>query len=169
MKTFKRLLKLFGRVLLWIVGIVFLLQISECVYPAGIGTIPTQYANALVFPDTGYELPRTAEITIDGVRAVFRRGDKSYDRLVDLLHNGRSEKILKKTGYPSGFNPERPPCGELVIRCLTMPFHFPITRERGNPNFYRIRLPKLTSPGWTIPTFTADPQVIEFIKSNRTD
>jgi hypothetical protein len=171
MKAFHwiRLLKLSFRVLLIILGAVILLIISQVQFPAGIETIPTQHANALLFPDTGYGLPRTAEITIDGVKAVFHQGDKSYDKLVDLLHNGRSEEILEKTGYPSGFNPEWPACGELVIPCLGIPCHFPITREKGNPNFYRIWLPKLTSPGRTIPTFTADPQVVEFIKSDSTD
>src|SRR5579862_2237758 len=141
---------------------------SEWIYPAGIQTKSTEQAHALLFAGTSYELPGKVEISMDGVKAVFHRGDTSYDKLVNLLHNGRSAELIQKAGYPLDIKSD-PPCGELVISNYGIPSHFPIRRAGNYKDAYFIWLPKLTSPGHAIPFFTLDPRVIEFIKDSKAE
>jgi len=137
----------------------------ENAFPAGLKTMATKQASALLFAQSQFtELPETAEISIDGVPAVFHRGDKTYDQLVNLLHNGRTDEMVgaATAGAPISFT--GPLCGELVIRCNGITSRFIIERNRGSKNLYWIWLPHLNRGGYAIPIFTADPKVIDLIK-----
>jgi len=109
---------------------------------------------------------KKTEITIDGAKAVFNLGDPSYTELIYLLRHGRSREMLERTGGPISFS-HRTRCGELVIRNYGITSRFPIYRGSDNEKLYWIALPKLTSPGKSIPLFTADPRVIDLVKAKK--
>jgi len=143
--------------------------ILENAFPAGLATTATKQASALLFPQSQFtELPETVEISIDGVRAIFHRGDKTYDHLVNLLHNGRSDEMTSAAAAGAPFAFTGPQCGELVIRCYGITSRFIIERNVGNKNLYWIWLPHLNRGGYAIPVFTADPRVIDLIKTSGT-
>lgn len=145
-----------------LVLVTFILEIA---FPAGLNTMATKQACALLFPQSQFtELPETVEISIDGVRAVFHRGDKTYDQMVNLLHNGRTDEMASAGATRAPFSFTGPKCGELVIRCYGITSRFVIERNRGSKNLYWIWLPHLNRGGYAIPIFTADHEVIDLIK-----
>ena len=161
--------KAFGflwKTILAIICLIFIEFILQGFFPAGIETKSTKAANAILFyPNYTNELPNEVEITIDGIRAVFRKNTKPYNDLLIFLQQGRSSEAIDKAGSPpKNFGTV---CGEMKISSYGIPFHFKIRRSDENTNYYRIILPKLTSPGRTLPIFTTDPHIVDLIKVNR--
>jgi hypothetical protein len=139
--------------------------VIEIFYPASFETKSTRQAYALFINNPDYrDLPDEVSITLDGKKAVFRKNTDSYTQLVHLLHNGLADNFILRDGkYPEFSYRPKDICGEMVISNFGIPSHFRLVRAETNPDFYWIRLPKLTSPGATFPAFTADPKVTEFI------
>jgi hypothetical protein len=161
-----KLRKWIGDIFLGFCGLLVFTAILSSAFPAGLDTISTRRADALLFASPGFtaDLPDKVEITIDGVDAVFHRGEKSYDQLVTLLHNGRTQDMLDATGGPIG-GAGGAPCGEMVIRSYGITSRFRIERAALNKDIYWIWLPHLNRGGYAIPFFTADPRVIDLIKT----
>lgn len=155
-------------VLCLFLGFVFLDLVVGAFLPAGLETKSTKRAHALLFADEPTnDLPEQFEITFDGTKAIFHKGDRQYDDLVLLLHNGRSSELMAGAGeYPRFSFAASTNRGEMAISSHLIKSHFPIFQSTKNTNFFWIRLPKLTTPGRTFPIFTVDPRVIDFIKSN---
>jgi len=154
------------KVILAIVCVLFIGIILQGFYPAGIETPSTKAANAiLLYPENADELPNEVEITINGITAVFNKNTKTFNDLLAFLQRGRSDETMNNAGpYPTDIGEV---CGEMRISSYGIPSHFEIRRSDENPNFYRIILPKLTSPGRTLPILTADPHIVDLIKTNR--
>jgi hypothetical protein len=161
-----KILSFVWKVILAIVCLLFIEIILQGFFPAGIETKSAKAANAILFyPDKVNGLPNEIEITIDGMRAVFYKNTKPYNDLLIFLQRGRSNEIMNNAGpYPKDIGMV---CGEMRISSYGIPFHFEIRRSDENTNYYRIILPKLTSPGRTLPIFTADPHIVDLIKTNR--
>jgi len=168
LRSSPRLLKWLGRMFACFVALLVLDLISQDIFPAGLETKSVQEADALLFTFPGFsdDLPDKVEITIDGVHAIFRRGEKSYDRLVNLLHNGRSQEMLEATGGSISLGGTI--CGDLAVRNYGITSRFRIGRSAENKDLYWILLPHLHRSGFPIPFFTAAPRVIDLIKTTGT-
>jgi hypothetical protein len=161
-----KILSFVWKVILAIVCVLFIEIILQGFFPAGIETQSTKAANAILsHPENAVELPDEVEITIDGITAVFHKNTKTFNDLLAFLQKGRSDEAMNRAGSPpDDFGPV---CGEMRISSYVIPSHFEIRRSDKNTNYYRIILPKLTSPGRTAPIFTVDPRIADFIKTNR--
>jgi len=162
-----RVAKVVGGAVTVIVGLLLLDLLVQMVYPAGIETVPVKRAYAVLAANKEYAaLPDQVEFTIDGVKAVFHRGSKSYDQLVELLHHGRTEEMFEVAGPRPEF-PGTKGCGEMGVSSYGTIWHYRVVRSNVNRNYYWIGLVKLTSPGTTWPILTVDPRFLEFIQANR--
>jgi hypothetical protein len=129
----------------------------------GVSSITTgkSVERAEAFMRPGYrssDMPARVKISIDGIHAVFRWGDGSYDELTNLLHKDW------ETSGQYRFHGNGPLCGEMVISSLGIPSHFPIYHESDNKNIYWIWLP--CPSGRYGEVFTANARVIALIKAN---
>jgi len=157
------IIKTFAAIL--IIGIL-ISAILGFIFPARLDTKSVEFAEALLSSGSVYsELPEQAELSIDGVKAIFHIGNSSYNELVNLLHNGRTSEMLEKTGGPISFT-QSSRCGELVIWSHGIPSRFPITRGNDNKNLYWIRIPHLNRGGYAILILTADPRFIELLNAS---
>ena len=116
------------------------------------------------------DLPASLKFTIDGHRAVFRKGSKSYNQVINLLANGRSQ-VEAVLSQPPGVNPIKgSDCGEITVSDWIATCYFPIIRDGVNPDFYWIWLPSLVNyHGARQFPFTADPRVMNLVKATGTD
>jgi hypothetical protein len=165
--TIKKTLNFAWKLILVIICLLFLGFILQMFFPAGFATKATESAGAVLsYPEYTNELPDKVEITIDETKAVFCKNTKPYNDLLIFIQKGRSSEAIEKAGSPPQdiFGKI---CGEMKITSFGIPFHFEIRRSNENTNYYRIILPKLTSPGRSLPIFTADPHIINFIEANK--
>jgi hypothetical protein len=162
----KQEIEFYVEAILVVVCLLLIDFILGSIFPAGLATKATEAANAVLFyPKYTNNLPDEVEITIDAVKASFRKNTKSYNDLLIFMQNGRSTEAIGKAGSPpEDFGPK---CGEMKISNYGIPFYFEIRRSNENTNYYRIILPKLTSPGRTAPIFTTNTHIIDLIKTNR--
>ena len=159
--------KAMGGLVVSLIALIALEFVTEMFFPAGFATSAGQHAYALIYRDCPYkELPNEVEITIDGTRAHFQKGSKSFDQLVTLLQDGHSQAAFASAGARPEFPGFHCVCGEMVIRSFGIPFHFRLIRSDVNKNYFWIGLTKLTSPGTAYPIFTVDPNIEKLVQAN---
>ncbi len=162
-----RAAKVVGGTVAIIVGLLLVDLLALGFFPAGIETVPVKRAYAVLAANKEYtSFQAQVAFTINRVKAVFHRGSKSYDQLVELLHNGCTEEMFEAAGPRPEF-PGTKGCGAMGVSSYGTMWHYRIVRSNVNRNYYWIGLVKLTSPGITWPILTVDPRFLEFIQSNR--
>ena len=131
-------------------------------FPAGLDTLTVVSATAVVRGDEeSRSLPDEVALTIDGDRAVFRKGSPEYQTLLRLLRDGRSREAQEKARNFPRWMPGT--CGEMVISKFGRTSHFRIIRSNDSYTGYWIYLPHTNRGGYAAPVFTFDPAVIDLI------
>ncbi len=109
-------------------------------------------------------LPEEVALTIDGERAVFRKGSSGYQTLLMMLREGRLPEVQRKALNTANWKPGI--CGELEVSKFGRTSHFRIFRSKESFTGYWIYLPHTSRAGYAAPVFTFDPAVIDFIRAH---
>ena len=150
---------------IWILGCVALLLLLYITCSGSIvDAISLSRINSLIYPKDE-NTPEIIEIFLNERRIIFHKRTPSYDRLIHILHNSRTQKTFSLAGPQPRFPGPHTLCGLITIHGVLFSSYFRIYHSDENRNYFWIEIPKNNLNGTRFPIFAFNSDLDDLIRS----